>query len=213
MNYFIERNGQQYGPYTLADLQRYVASGQILLTDIALSEGASVGVPVSQVIGAPAAVVPAGMPMMPPASSRNPPNLHWSLVLLFTILTCGLFSAIWNLVQAEWMKKVAPQSKAMGYYLGAIGTLVATAFVSFQTASRHAPHTAVGLMNLVYIGLLIAGRFSLKASLEEYYNTVEPIGLALSGVMVFFFGDIYFQYHFNQIMERKRAAAYGRVPM
>ncbi len=28
MNYFITRDGQQYGPYTLADLQRYVASGK-----------------------------------------------------------------------------------------------------------------------------------------------------------------------------------------
>jgi hypothetical protein len=34
MNYFITRDGQQYGPYTLADLQRYVASGEILLTDL-----------------------------------------------------------------------------------------------------------------------------------------------------------------------------------
>jgi hypothetical protein len=210
MNYFIERNGQQYGPYTLADLQRYVASGQILLTDIAYSEGSSVGVPVSQVIGAPAAVVPAAIPVMPTIGNRNPPNLHWALVLLFSFCTCGLFSAIWNLVQAEWMKKVDPQSKAMGYYLGAIGTLVATAFVSFQAAAHHGPNTAVGLMNLVYIGLLIAGRFSLKASLEQYYNTVEPIGLVLSGVMVFFFGDIYFQYKFNEIMQRKMMGGFNR---
>jgi hypothetical protein len=111
------------------------------------------------------------------------------------------------------MKKVDPESKAMGYYLGAIGVLVVTVFLSFQLAHRHGPNTGAGVMNLVYLGLLIVGRFSLKASLEKYYNTVEPIGLVLSGVMVFFFGDIYFQYHFNKIMERKQAAAYGRVPM
>jgi hypothetical protein len=213
MNYFIERNGQQYGPYTLADLQRYVASGQILLTDMAFTEGATAGVPVSQIVGTPAPVVPANMPYAPLATNRNPPNLHWALVLLFSIFSCGLFSAIWNLVQAEWMKKVDPESKAMGYYLGAIGVLVVTVFLSFQLAYRHGPNTGAGVMNLVYLGLLIVGRFSLKASLEKYYNTVEPIGLVLSGVMVFFFGDIYFQYHFNKIMERKQAAAYGRVPM
>jgi hypothetical protein len=210
MNYFIERNGQQYGPYTLTDLQRYVASGQILLTDMAFSEGASTGVPVSQIIGVSAAVIPAATPVMPWTTNRNPPNLHWALVLLFTIFTCGLFSAIWNLVQADWMKKVAPQSKAMGYYLGAIGTLVAAAFITVQAASRHAPHTPAGVMNLVYFGLLLAGRFSLKASLEEYYNTVEPIGLVLSGVMVFFFGDIYFQYKFNEIMQRKIVGGFNR---
>jgi hypothetical protein len=51
MNYFITRDGQQYGPYTLADLQRYVASGEILLTDLARSEGMSEPLPVSQIVG------------------------------------------------------------------------------------------------------------------------------------------------------------------
>jgi hypothetical protein len=41
MNYFISRDGTQYGPYTLADLQRYVASGNILVTDLARSEAIS----------------------------------------------------------------------------------------------------------------------------------------------------------------------------
>jgi hypothetical protein len=51
MNYFISRNGQEYGPYTLADLQRYVAAGSILVTDMTRSEGMTDWVPVSQVIG------------------------------------------------------------------------------------------------------------------------------------------------------------------
>jgi hypothetical protein len=212
MNYFIERNGQQYGPYTVADLQRYVASGQILSNDVAYSEGATVGVPVSQILGVPA-TIPAASPLMPPSTNRNPPNLHWALVLLFSILTCGFFSAVWNLVQAEWMKRVMPQSQALGYYIAAICTLVATAFAGFQAAARHSPNTTAGLLNLVYVVLLLIGRFSLKGSLEQYYNTVEPVGLTLSGVMTFFFGEFYFQYHLNQIMERKRLALFGRTSM
>jgi hypothetical protein len=51
MNYFISRNDQQYGPYTLADLQRYVATGSILVSDMTCSEGMTEWVPVSQVIG------------------------------------------------------------------------------------------------------------------------------------------------------------------
>jgi GYF domain 2 len=51
MNYLISREGAEYGPYTLADLQRYVASGNVLLTDLARSEGMTDWVPVSQVIG------------------------------------------------------------------------------------------------------------------------------------------------------------------
>src|ERR1700743_895359 len=39
MKYFIQRELNEYGPYTLADLQRYVAQGNIQLTDMTRSEG------------------------------------------------------------------------------------------------------------------------------------------------------------------------------
>jgi hypothetical protein len=40
--------------------------------------------------------------------------------------------------------------------------------------------------------------------MEEYYNTVENIGLSLSGGMTFFFNVIYFQYHINRIARWKK---------
>lgn len=60
MHYQISRNGQTYGPYTLDDLERYVSSGNVLLTDMARSEEMLEWVPVSQLLGRSAA---------PPASS------------------------------------------------------------------------------------------------------------------------------------------------
>jgi hypothetical protein len=39
MNYFIKREEKEYGPYSLADLQKYVASGNILLTICAAAKG------------------------------------------------------------------------------------------------------------------------------------------------------------------------------
>jgi hypothetical protein len=51
MKYYIQRQLSEYGPYTLADLQRYVAQGSILLTDLTRSEGMTEWVAVSQVIG------------------------------------------------------------------------------------------------------------------------------------------------------------------
>jgi hypothetical protein len=211
MNYFILRNEQQYGPYTLADLQRYVASGQISPADLARSEGMSQPVPVSQIIGTIA--VPQTYPPPPGQFAQNaivsgtqypdPPNLNWGLVLVFGIFTCGLFNLVWGIVQAVWMRSVAPQSKALYYYIGAAGALAAIFVVSFQAAATHAPNTMAGLVNIGYCILLLIGRFSLRSSLEQHYNTAEPIGLALSGVMTFFFGDIYFQYHLNDIVRRK----------
>jgi hypothetical protein len=212
MNYFITRDGQQYGPYTLADLQRYVASGHILLTDLARSEEMSEPLTVSQIIGA---TIPASQaqistsPVVNAAMYPDPPNLHWGLVLLFSLLSCGLFSSAWNLVQAAWMKKVAPQSTAFYYYVAAICVLAATFYTGFQVVHTHSSHSIAGAMNLLYAILTLIGRFSLRSSLEQHYNSVEPMGLSLGVVMTFFFGDIYFQYHLNDIMRRKYAARLG----
>lgn len=65
MKYFIQRELNEYGPYTLADLQRYVAQGNIQLTDMTRSEGMTEWVPVSQVLGNIPAV---GIPPVPQAA-------------------------------------------------------------------------------------------------------------------------------------------------
>jgi hypothetical protein len=46
MKYYIQRQLNEYGPYTLADLQRYVAQGSIQLADLTRSEGMTDWVPV-----------------------------------------------------------------------------------------------------------------------------------------------------------------------
>jgi hypothetical protein len=170
-----------------------VASGNILLTDLARSEGMSEPLPVSQIIGAiplPQAQIP-GSPGINAPIYPDPPNLHWGLVLLFSLLSCGLFSAAWNLVQAAWMKKVAPQSTALYYYVGGICVLAATFFAGFEEVHTHSSHSTAGAMNLLFFILNLFGRFSLRSSLEQHYNSVEPMGLSLGVVMTFFFGDIY----------------------
>src|SRR5258708_920021 len=126
MKYYIQRQLNEYGPYTLADLQRYVAQGSILLTDLARSEGMTDWAPLSQVIGnipipvpgPPAGTVYGGAPAYgavagsPQAGGAFlvPPNFHWALVLLFTVITCTLFSSVWLIVEAVWIRKIKPQS-------------------------------------------------------------------------------------------------------
>jgi hypothetical protein len=205
MNYFISRDGQQYGPYTLADLQRYVSSGDVLLTDMALSEGMSEPLPVSQIIGTisvPQAPVSRGPVSLAP-EYPDPPNLHWALVLLFVVISCGLFISVWDLVQAAWMKKVTPQSKAIYYYAIAMGLLMTLFTLSFLAGLNHTHNPLASLVQLANLVMILIGRYSLKSSLEEHYNSAEPMGLLLSGVMTFFFGCIYFQYHLNDIVRRK----------
>jgi hypothetical protein len=65
MRYYIKRDLNEYGPYTLADLQRYVAQGNIVLTDLARSEGMTDWAPVSQILGSIPVAAP---PATPPAA-------------------------------------------------------------------------------------------------------------------------------------------------
>ncbi len=50
----------------------------------------------------------------------DPPNLHWGLVLLIGVFTCGLFIIVWDFVEAVWMRKVNPRSNAIFLYTAAI---------------------------------------------------------------------------------------------
>jgi hypothetical protein len=202
MNYTLMRNGQQYGPYTLADLQRHVASGNILVTDLVKSEGMEDWVPVSQVIGnIPVPVTPS--PQRPVASADPyppPPGLHWGIVLGLHIVTCGLFGLAWIIVQAVWVRRVQPNSKGILFVITAMALFFLYGVFS---ANRETKDIAV-VVQIVAVIVWLIGVFSMKASIEEHFSTAEPIGLQLSGVMTFFFNFIYFQYHFTEIAQLKK---------
>ena len=161
MKYYIQRQLNEYGPYTLADLQRYIAQGSILLTDLTRSEGMTDWVPVSQVIGnipipapiqtgyAPGTPAYGGAPMYGGAgavyagSSQGygaqavssfvntpvPVDFHWALVLLITIITCGLFGWAWLFVEAVYVRKLRPSNygllfSILGFSVWFIGACV-----------------------------------------------------------------------------------------
>jgi len=227
MPYQVSRNGQMYGPYTLEDLQRYVASGNILQSDLAKSEEMPEWVPVSQILGAQSTMppstpyAPAGYSQLtayaPPATGSpypDPPNLNWALELLLGFLTCVLFVVVWNLVIASWAKRVQPNSKALMYYIIATVLIVLNfggSYGNVIAAMHHDPvHQNIfgGIIAIATWVVRLIARFSLRDTLEEHYNTVEPLGLRLSAVMTFFFGGIYFQYKLNRINEVKIALRY-----
>ena len=241
MNYFIKRDLNEYGPYSLSDLQKYVASGNILLTDLCRSEGLTDWVPVSQVIGnipVPAAPQPAapqpgagtaygGSASAPAYGTQGgypaplgqqyppPPSLHWGICLLLTIITCGLFSWVWLFVQSAWVKRVQPDSKAILYFSVALGVDILAIICAIALGINFGRPNVVGYLSLIRLAelaahiVLIVGCFNLKNSIEEHFNSAEPIGLRLSGVITFimsFFvlGHVYFQYHFTRINEMKQ---------
>jgi GYF domain 2 len=220
MKYFIRRDLNEYGPYTLADVQRYVAQGNILLSDLARSEGMNDWVPVSQVLGnipVPVAATAGtvyggtatayGVAASPAiATSLVPVDLHWALVLLFTVITCGLFNPVWMIVIGVFVYKIKPQSKALVTYIVAIALPFIGAFIG--AAARGTGESALAaispLFSLAGLVLQIVAAFSMRSDLEEYYNTTENIGLWLSGVLTFFFPAFYFQYHLSRIAKWKK---------
>jgi hypothetical protein len=203
-----------------------VASGNVLPTDMAKSEEMAEWVPVAQVLGGAVPVAsPVGVaayaggaaPVYPPGAMPfpDPPNLHWALVLLIGMFTCGLFSAVWALVQAAWMRKVNPRSNALFLYIAYIVVSFGGTFARMYLMAISGFHqqylgigVPVGLISLVLVELAF---FDMRRSMEEHFNGPEPIGLSLSGVMTFFFGMLYFQYHFSRINEMKRMARYRGV--
>ncbi len=249
MHYQLSRNGQSYGPYTLADLQRYLASGHVQPTDLVKNEDMPEWVPVSQVLaGSPApeaetaaapnagfaspgfasagyasadyanpAYPPAGSPAMAASAYPDAPNLHWGLVLLFGLLTGTLFMFVWNLVIAAWLKRVQPNATSLFYYIGfgvltliQLGVAIPYTLHQVMFPGVHMAYNPVsGLVGLIAWVVKLIARFSQRASLEEHFNTAEPVGLRLSAAMTFFFGGLYFQYHLNRINAMKQAARYG----
>lgn len=217
MHYHVTRNGQMYGPYTLEDLQRYVASGHILPTDLAKSDEGAEWVQVGQVLGGPAVQVYPASPAYAAAqgaATENPPNLHWGLELLLGFFTCGLFVVVWNLVLAAWAKRIEPMSQALMYYIIATALIVVNAGSSFGVviaiAHQQQPHQHIlgSLVGLAAWVVRLIARFVLRDTLERHYNGPEPLGLRLSAVMTFFFGGLYFQYKLNEINAIKQGLPY-----
>src|SRR5262249_37499411 len=228
MKYYIQRGVNEYGPYTLADLQRYVAQGNIAMGDLTRSEGMTDWVPVSQVIGdipvpVPAAAIPAaggtvyggtrayGVATAPAmAAGPVPPDFHWALVLLLTIVTCTIFQTVWLIVESVWIRKIKPDSKGLFMVLGAIGCYFVGGFINgFIAATTHGHGAPFGsLLTLGGLALQIVAVFTMRSELEDYYNTVENINLRLSGVasplLALFFPVYYFQWHFSRIAKWKK---------
>ena len=204
MEYFVKRGEQSFGPYSLSDLQKYVQSGNVAVEDMAQSEGMADWVPVSQVLGnIPAMVTGGGVAVFAdtePQLVPLPPNLHWSIVLILGVLTRQLFNLIWALVQANWARKLSGDNKPMVlvamYPAGMIAGILTTAL--YRNAGIG------GLFILAGAIVYLFGVFSIKAAMEEYYNSTEKVGLQLSGVMTFFFSTVYIQYHINSLARWKK---------
>ena len=206
MEYFVKRGEQRFGPYSLSDLQQYVQSGNLAAGDLAQSEGMTDWVPLSQVLGNIPAMAMAGggvavATAAEPQLVELPPNLHWSIVLILGLLTRQLFNLVWALLQGNWARKLSGDNKP----LVLVAMYPAGMVAGFLTIVLFRGAAALGGLFFIAGAIVyLVGVFSIKAAMEEYYNSTENIGLQLSGAMTFFFSTVYIQYHINSIARWKK---------
>jgi len=138
-----------------------------------------------------------------------PPAMHWVAVWLIGAVTMGIFILVWIFKQANFVQSIDPRSKAKTLYIA--GILLEVVYVVLVVAGTALQNSLTpiliglgGLLALVAVVCIILAHFKMRSSLVGYYNSVENIGLRLSGVMTFFFNILYFQHHFTRIADWKR---------
>jgi hypothetical protein len=210
MTWRIAREGKLFGPYTVAEVQRYLISGHITPSDLAQPEGGEEWVPVERLFpAAPArAIHPGGLPTL----YSDPPDLPWWVALILGALTLGAFFVIWDIVQSAWLRRIDRSSTAVVYYVGVailyllkLPHTVRDMQYNFGYGLAPDPSHLATLLFWLGLALLLTSRFLFRKELCRHFNGPEPIGLRLGWIMTLLFGGIYFQYHFNRINEVKRA--------
>ena len=212
MTYFLTRGNDRYGPYTLADLQRYVASGNISPMDIVFREGDATQIQVSDLLSTDAAVTSPTPPLtnsgfaqfdadprlshspfhtepVPPSGIPAAPALDWWLVLIFATLTCGLFGLIWLFFQARWLKRLDPSSNTILFLALYVGTSVvvfplAIGSVIFSSGIEEPSETAAVMFGILYMVLGLASMILALASSVSRKSGLETASSPWGGLRI-----------------------------
>jgi exosortase/archaeosortase len=131
--------------------------------------------------------------------------MHWPLVYVFSALTVGIFGIYWIFKEMNFVQSIDPSNKSKTMIVAGIGLyiLYIVLIIAGTTAGEPSLAAIGALAALAAAVCVIMGVFGMRKSLVNYYNSVEPIQLRLSGVMTFFFHFLYFQYHCRRIADWK----------
>jgi len=129
------------------------------------------------------------------AAGIMPPRMHWAWVLLFSLLTGCVFWYVWCYVQARWVQRVQGRSFAYGWTIICIVLSSISVLVDLvKLAAKHQLTARGDHFEGILFGIYLVTIFALQDELEGAIPN-----LRLSGVMTFFFGPIYFQFHLRKL--------------
>jgi hypothetical protein len=155
------------------------------------------------------------------ADYYSPPAVPWWALFIFFVLVgfiarlffpkpfSGFLSELvyqaWGIYLCLWIRRIEPNARSLFWLLAAIATnLIALTLSATQEPSRELIWVAL-LAGFAALVLWLVAVFVASAELQRHYTEKEPMGLYLGGIMTFFFSFIYFQYHLNEISDRRES--------
>lgn len=127
-----------------------------------------------------------------------PPSMHWGLVLLFSLLTLGIFAIVWPFKQANWVRSIDPRSNASLMLWLALGTVFVSFFLipAWTPLDDAAPMTSgerLGWLLQLFSCVLFYGAYcAMSASIREHMAGYQ-VPVRIGYITLFFFNMLYLQ--------------------
>ena len=153
MQIHINRDGQNYGPYSLDEARQYLASGNLIETDLAWFEGAANWMPLSQVPGITPARPAAPAPVAAPVAAARAAVASVAAPAAAPASMAGItYAGFWRRVVAYVVD---------GLLVGVVMTVLVFVFAAgaigaVASGSPEAATAAFGLIGLLNLGSIIA---------------------------------------------------------
>jgi GYF domain 2 len=214
-------NGQRFGPYTLATVQRWHQQGVLDSGSLCWREGMTDWLPLDTFLrengGAGAFNEPPSFDVPPPGLTPRAsvavaprddvpvaPSLHWGWVALLSVLTVGIFAMVWMFVQSVWVKKIDPRSGATTYLIIGVACGLSGGFVGPDSQVYY-------LLQLVNIVFVLMAYFSMSASVKRF-GIERGLPVDIGGVTLFFFTMWYMQGQLTRIARWQRTGLIEDAP-